>query len=34
MDHVLVQRAPEGGMEIRMTKRAQTGDPANSSSNA
>ena len=23
MDHVLVQRAPEGGMEVRMTKRAQ-----------
>ena len=26
MDYVLVQRAPEGGMEVRMTKRAQTGD--------
>ena len=26
MDHVLVQRAPEGGMEVRMTKRAQAGD--------
>src|SRR5258705_6347995 len=34
MDYVLVQRAPEGGMEIRMTKRAQPGDPANSSPNA
>jgi len=34
MDHVLVQRAPEGGMEIRMTKRAQPGDPADSPPNA
>jgi len=34
MDHVLVQRAPEGGMEIRMTKRAQADDPADSSPNA
>jgi serine/threonine-protein kinase RsbW len=34
MDHVLVQRAPEGGMEIRMTKRAQASDSANSSPNA
>src|SRR5262249_43322 len=33
MDHVLVQRAPEGGMEVRMTKRAQAGD-AKSSPNA
>ena len=31
MDHVVLQRAPEGGMEIRMTKRAQ---PAGSSASA
>src|SRR5882724_7969987 len=34
MDHVQVQRAPEGGMEIRMTKRAQAGDAANPSPTA
>ena len=28
MDSVSLQRAPEGGMEIRMTKRAQPGAPA------
>jgi serine/threonine-protein kinase RsbW len=32
MDHVLVQRAPEGGMEVRMTKRAQAGDAKSSPS--
>jgi serine/threonine-protein kinase RsbW len=34
MDHVLVQRAPEGGMEIRMTKRAQNGNADTSSPTA
>ena len=34
MDYVLVQRAPEGGMEVRMTKRAQAGDPAKPSPSA
>jgi len=34
MDYVQVQRAPEGGMEIRMTKRAQAGDAANPSPTA
>ncbi len=34
MDYVQVQRAPEGGMEIRMTKRAQAGDTANPSPTA
>jgi serine/threonine-protein kinase RsbW len=34
MDYVLVQRAPEGGMEIRMTKRAQAGNADDSSPNA
>jgi len=28
MDDVRVQRAPEGGMEVRMTKRVRTGDPS------
>jgi serine/threonine-protein kinase RsbW len=28
MDHVQLQRAPEGGMEIRMTKRAPSGASA------
>jgi serine/threonine-protein kinase RsbW len=34
MDQVSVRRAPEGGMEVRMTKRAQTGDAPNPSLNA
>jgi hypothetical protein len=29
MDDVQLQRAPEGGMEIRMIKRAQRGNGAN-----
>ena len=33
MDNVVLQRAPEGGMEIRMTKRVQPGD-ASASANA
>jgi serine/threonine-protein kinase RsbW len=28
MENVQLRRAPEGGMEIRMTKRAQPGEPA------
>ena len=30
MDDVLVQRAPEGGMEVRMVKRVRGGDAVNS----
>ena len=30
MDDVRVQRAPEGGMEVRMTKRVRTDDAGNS----
>jgi hypothetical protein len=29
MDDVRVQRAPEGGMEVRMTKRVRTDDASN-----
>ena len=34
MDQVSVQRAPEGGMEVRMTKRAPAGDDPTPSLNA